>query len=296
MSGQAPAATTSNTAPPAGANGQSGQASDNPLPNLESVELTQEQFNELPEWARESLSKANKEAGGYRTKLRENETLITEAGGADRIKDLQWRTTTADGIKSLFEEMADLEGIEDILGVPQEQLKSLVGKATKAATKEAAATETATGVALKPEEVEQLVQKHVQEAVAGVEQKNTQTQLRSTVTSHLKAKGYTDDWSFGVITQMASKHQNDPDINMNSDDPMSPYIQALDKGIADFEEWKTTELAKSRDEYLNGKSDDASGTPRATTSSNPATGEKWSPGDLSWDELTQEAKKRGYFD
>lgn len=49
-------------------------------PALEAAAQTADQNVEsLPEWAREAISKANKEAAGYRTKVRELEPLATKA-------------------------------------------------------------------------------------------------------------------------------------------------------------------------------------------------------------------------
>lgn len=296
-SGQAPAAgQQQQQTPPAGenppSNGQ-GSSGANVLSNLEGVELTEAQLNELPQWARDSLTKANKEAGGYRTKLRDAEQLIEEVGGAERIKDLNWRTTTSEGIKSLFQEMTELDNVGEILGVDPEKLKGILGKAEQQAQTDAAKKEAATGEALSPEAIEKLVKTRVDEAVAGVEQKTTQSQLQSVVKGHLDGKGYKDDWSFGLITQMAARHQNDPDIDMTSSDPMAPYKQALDKGIEDFEAWKKEQLSGAQADYLRGKAEDASGTPRAA-SGTTGTSEAWNPEDLSWDELAKEADKRGY--
>jgi hypothetical protein len=297
---QAPAApaTQQQATPPEGggqsqSNGQG--SSDNALSDLETVQLTQQQLDELPEWARESLTKANKEAAGYRTKLRDKEQLIEQVGGEDRIKDLHWRTTTTEGIKSLFDEMTELDGIGEILGVEPDKLKGLLGHAQQQAQQQAAQQEARTGEALTPEEVEKLVKTKVEEAVAGVEQKQSQSQLQSVVKGHLDSKGYGDEWSFGLITQMAAKHQNDSDIDFSTGDQWSPYKQALDKGIADFEEWKKAQLSGAQQQYLEGKSGDASGTPTAASSSSPGTSEAWHPENLSWDELTKEAQKRGYF-
>lgn len=297
MAPDAPAASDQQQqqAPPAGGNEPNGQGSSgNPLPNLESVNLTQEQFNELPDWARDSLTKANKEAAGFRTKLRETEGVIEGVGGIDRIKDLHWRTTTTEGIKSLFEEMTELENIGDILGVDPGQLKGVLGKAQQQAQQQATAQEKKTGEALSPEEVEKLVKQNVEAAVQSVEQRQTQGQLQNVVKTHLDSKGYKDDWSFGLITQMAAKHQNDPDIDMSTGDTWAPYRQALDKGIADFEEWKKEQLSGAQQQYLQGKAADANGNPTATSSSSPGTSEQWDPSALSWDEIAKEAEKRGY--
>lgn len=290
MTEGAPAAPQATQTPPEG--GGNG----NVLENLEDVQLTQEQFDQLPGWARESLTKANKEAGGYRSKLRETESLINEVGGADRVKQLHWYASSEEGVKELFKELAEDNDLEKKVGIPSAKLKELLSGAQAAAQQQAATQEAATGEPLSAEAISQLVKQNVQEAVTGLTQQNEQEQLRAKVTEHLKAKGYEDDMAFSAITQLAAKHQNavPPEV-ANSGDRWAPYIWALDQGIEDFNAKLEALTGKKRDEYLRDKATDAASTPKANVGSTPASGEKWEPASLGWDELTQEAARRGYF-
>lgn len=256
-------------------------------------QLTDEQLGQLPGWARASLEKANNEAAGFRSKLREKEQFIAESGGEDRIKRRAWNTTTEEGIKDLFKEMSDVDGIDEILGIPAGRLKTVLGDAQDAAQATAERVEAATGQPLEASQVQELVEKQVQVAVSNMTQTQEKEHLRTVVDAHLETSGYTDDWSRNMITQMAASHQKDADIRFDGSDKWSPYKQALDKGISDFEEWKSEHMS-NRESYLKQKAGDADNAPKAVTGSTPASGEKWDPSDIDWDELPQAARERGY--
>jgi hypothetical protein len=57
-----------------------------PAPEAQEQQPAEQNVEALPEWAREAISKANKEAAGYRTKVRELEPLAEEA---QKLKEAQ---------------------------------------------------------------------------------------------------------------------------------------------------------------------------------------------------------------
>ena len=57
-----------------------------PAPEANAQQVAEQNVDALPEWAREAISKANKEAAGYRTKVRELEPLAQEA---QQLKEAQ---------------------------------------------------------------------------------------------------------------------------------------------------------------------------------------------------------------
>lgn len=67
------------------------EASANPAATLPPPETPD--INSLPEWARDALSKANKEAAGYRTKLREVEPLVKKAAELEESQKTEQQKT-----------------------------------------------------------------------------------------------------------------------------------------------------------------------------------------------------------
>lgn len=256
-------------------------------------QLTEAELQELPGPVRDRVSKAYREAAKYRTELRERDEFIQNLGGKDRLEYLDWAVTSQEGIKGLFKEIVEHPEVETITGVSKSELDTVLKKTEKQVQAEVTAAEKKTGEQLTPEQLEELVAKRVDEALSKSNASQELTQLRTKVTSYLSNKGYTDPDTRNFITQLAAKHEKEVDVT--GDDPFERYAQALDKGIADFEERAKTVLSKTNGEYLQSKASDRAETPQALTGSSPATGEKWDPSEIEdWAELDKEARTRGY--
>lgn len=128
-----------NDAPPAEAGEENTKVDETEESNEAEVEETEEAEeenaeeggDELPDWAREKLTKANAEAANYRTKLREAEKALSEAKTPEQVEEILagWKAEREEQERKDAEEARALliENIALKFKLPEKLAKRLVG-------------------------------------------------------------------------------------------------------------------------------------------------------------------------